>query len=110
MDPLTLIVGALLALVFFVLGRVSGLRQAKLLPGSSSPPKPICGCGHGLHLHDLKTNQCHHEYKKEDGQFYKDGHLWDRFQWTRCECKKYTGPIPAEEYLAQQLLPPVEGV
>lgn len=111
MDPLTLIIGALLALVFFAMGRASGLRQAKLLQnGDAPPPKAICGCGHGLHLHDLKTSQCHHEYRKGGGQFYKDGSLWQNFTWARCGCKKYTGPIPAEEYIAQQMLPPIEGV
>jgi hypothetical protein len=91
MDPLTLIVGALLALVFFALGRKSVQRQA-LLPGDGTPPpKPICGCNHGLHQHDLKSSKCHYKF-------------------LPCDCLRYTGPLPAEEFIAQQLLPPVEGV
>lgn len=111
MDPLTLIVGALLALVFFALGRINGLRQAQLSTGKSPKPlKPVCGCDHGLHQHDRQTGKCHAEYKKPMGQYYKQGRLWDKWEWTKCDCRQYTGPIPAEEYLAQQLLPPVEGV
>lgn len=110
MDPLTLIVGAVLALVFFAMGRMSGLRQAKSLPGGK-PPKPVCGCDHGLHQHDLKSGKCHADIKTWAGQHRdKRGELWDNYKWIPCGCRRYTGPIPAEEYLAQQMLPPVEGV
>jgi hypothetical protein len=112
MDPLTLIVGALLALVFFALGRMSGRRQA-IASGQAPPPppKPICGCTHGLHEHDLEGGKCHAEIKKWAGQHRdKRGELWDNYKFVTCGCRRYTGPIPAEEYLAQQLLPPVEGV
>lgn len=113
MDPLTLIIGALLALVFFAMGRASGLRQAKTLPGLSAPSAPvqaICGCKHGLHAHDLKASRCHGEVKKDLGDYYEDGKLWHKHRMVQCGCRKYTGPIPAEEYIAQQMLPPIEGV
>lgn len=109
MDPLTLVVGALLALVFFALGRVNGLRQAIASGRVPKPPeKPICGCGHGLHEHDLKTNECHAQFKKQMGQFYKQGKLWDKWEWTQCGCRQYTGPRPVEEFFAPPMLPPTE--
>lgn len=111
MDPLTLIVGALLALIFFAIGRVSGRRQAIESGRAPRPPAPpICGCDHGLHEHDLKNGKCEAQYKKPMGQKRdKSGELWDTWEWTQCGCKQYTGPIPVEQFFTQQMLPPVEG-
>lgn len=108
MEPLTLIVGALLALVFFAMGRASGRRLAIASGQAPQPPvKPICGCGHGLHEHDLKGNECHAQFKKPMGQRRdKKGELWDTWEWTRCGCRQYTGPRPVEELFITPILPP----
>jgi hypothetical protein len=111
MDPFTLIMSALLAIIFFCLGRVSARKAASAPPQPLPQPKAICGCDHGLHQHDRASDKCHAEVKKWTGQNRdKKGELWDYYKFVRCDCRRYTGPIPAEEFLAQSLLPPIEGV
>lgn len=76
MEPISLAVGGILMLLGIVVGRL-GRRRVKAL----SPPQAICGCDHGLNMHDEHV----------------------------CDCQKYVGPRPIEEFFSTPTLPPGEG-
>ncbi|MFI6871010.1 hypothetical protein [Nocardia sp. NPDC050406] len=96
MDPISLIVGAGLVGVGWVVGRF-GHRMARGKAEGTSPA--LCGCGHDLSLHDRKAGECHAEYRRKSPWGYKE--------WARCGCRHYTGPTPLEELFPTPLLPPL---
>lgn len=51
-----MLIGALIALLFLLLGRLLPERRALKASGS---PEPVCGCKHHHSFHDPKTGQCH---------------------------------------------------
>jgi hypothetical protein len=100
MDPLTLIVGALLALAFFVLGHASGRRHVTV---NGQAPQPICGCDHGLNMHGT-DGKCHEiDTVPIEWDLYSRPVSWEK---QPCGCQKYVGPRPVEELFSTPILPP----
>jgi hypothetical protein len=102
MDPISMIVAAGIAFVFGSAGIGIGLRRRR--PPATSDA-PICTCKHGLAFHDPKTNICH---GTNNGRPTVYSDLASRpIAWEQipCTCRQYIGPIPAEQILANYLLP-----
>lgn len=92
MEPLTLAVGAGIALVSWAVGRVTGRREREALS-----PRAVCeGCTHGLSYHG-DDGGCH----GTDRRTKYDEHGYNRGQHDfPCTCRRYVGPVPAERMLA----------
>jgi hypothetical protein len=82
-DPVSLVVGAGIALTAYALGRLDHRRRR----APTGEPPPICGCGHHFAQHDPDTNRCH---ARTEGLL-------------PCTCRRYAGPIPLNRYLAPEL-------
>lgn len=99
-------------------GGGAGTMLVGILTGKAAfrnrPPKPLrqfCSCGHGRGMHDEQG--CHyHETKKfliEDHTTYTtdgDGYKMPKVKGEKyevrdvpCRCKKYDGPVPADEII-----------
>lgn len=69
-------------------------RHARLKSAPPEPPQPICLCEHAYGFHDPQTGAC------QEGtvvNFFSDKR--GRYQETlRCDCRRYTGPQPVEQY------------
>ncbi|MFC7327403.1 hypothetical protein [Marinactinospora rubrisoli] len=105
MDPLSLVIGAAIALGGVLVGRALPNRR----PGRPQPrqavaaaprsPQPICGCGHHLVFHDAEKRLC-------QAQVVIPGR-WTGEQsssYRKCMCQGYRGPLPVDEYYAPDLL------
>lgn len=79
MDPLSLLVGALLVVAGCLTERAT--RRAYVAPATG---EYVCACGHSLAFHDLDPDdsQCNALDLVEDDQ---------------CRCLRYVGPIPPPE-------------
>ncbi|MEU4801851.1 hypothetical protein [Actinosynnema sp. NPDC023587] len=99
MDPVTLIVGAAIALAGFGLGHLTGHRRREPF----EPRPAICeGCRHGLSFHD-ENGRCHGITKSTNK--YLGSHD------VQCTCVQYVGEIPADRVLASftpPTLPPAD--
>ncbi|MEV2277239.1 hypothetical protein AB0I72_16805 [Nocardiopsis sp. NPDC049922] len=112
MDPVSMVVGATIALGAFVAGRIVTRRQARqsleqqrreeqarALHGGPQQPQPLCGCGHHLVFHDRGSKKCMTQvvipgrWTGQSGSTYR-----------QCMCQGYRGPIPVDEYYAPDLL------
>ncbi|WP_330249421.1 hypothetical protein OG874_24180 [Nocardia sp. NBC_00565] len=89
-DPITLAVGAGIAGVGWAVGRF-GRRT----PAASARAR--CGCGHDLALHDPQAGECHAETNRKTGYGIRE--------WVRCGCRRYTGPVPIEDFFSRPILP-----
>lgn len=104
MDPISIVVGAGVAVAGFVAGRISRRKTAAKSAMSSTP---ICTCEHGLHDHDPSTNECH-------GLIDGDPLRYDSFnnprayKKIRCTCRQYTGPQRLDDFWTPPILPPSE--
>ncbi len=76
-DPLSLVVGA----AIFVAGALTG-RIRRRLSGPRTRP-PICGCGHGLAMHNRDTSICHAEVQRD---------TLSGVTFVPCRCQRYVGP------------------
>lgn len=104
MDPLSLFIGAGIALGGVLLGRALGRsdrRRVRELPvAHHRQPQAICGCGHHLVFHDTETKKCHAQvilpprWTGQGGDVYRP-----------CMCQGYRGPTPVDEFYAPDLLP-----
>ncbi|MFB7722789.1 MULTISPECIES: hypothetical protein [unclassified Nocardia] len=92
-DPISLLIGAGLVGGGWALGRF-GSRPAK----KPAVATALCGCGHDLAVHDRESGQCHGETFRNTGVGIK--------AWVPCNCRRYTGPTPLEEFFAPPVLPP----
>jgi hypothetical protein len=99
-EPISLLVGAVLLSAGFFAGRFSRRRPAP-------PPRvtPVCGCGHALSQHDRETSTCYAEMPRDT--FDKRGR-WSGHSWVPCTCRQYVGPRPIDEVFVPPLLPPSE--
>jgi hypothetical protein len=111
MDPLSLVLGAVIALGGFAFGRLATRRQARealeqqrsqerarLLHNGQQPTQPLCGCGHHLVFHDKETKKCQTQVVipgRWTGQ--------PSSTYRQCMCQGYRGPIPLDEYYAPDL-------
>jgi hypothetical protein len=98
-EPISLLVGAVLLAAGFFAGRFSR-RPAP-------PPQltPVCGCGHALSQHDRETSTCYAELRRDT--FDRRGR-WSGHSWVPCTCRQYVGPRPIDEVFLPPLLPPAE--
>ncbi|MFV2198976.1 hypothetical protein [Nocardiopsis sp. LOL_012] len=111
MDPVSMVVGAVIAVVGFVTGRLVTRHQARAaleqerrgeqaraVQSGAQSPQPLCGCGHHLVFHDPQTKKCQTQvvipgrWTGQPGSTYK-----------KCMCQGYRGPIPLDEYYAPDL-------
>ncbi|MEV4129652.1 hypothetical protein [Nocardia sp. NPDC049707] len=88
-DPITLAIGAGIACAGWAVGRF-GRRSA------AQPAGAQCGCGHDLALHDPKAGTCHAEL----GRKTMVGRVW-----VQCTCRRYTGPVPVEDFFSRTIMP-----
>ncbi|UGT38531.1 hypothetical protein LTV02_20475 [Nocardia yamanashiensis] len=95
-DPLSLVTGAALLGSGWILGRYGRTPSRKSAP----QPTALCGCGHDLSLHDREAGACHAEIFRKTGAGLK--------AWVPCNCRRYTGPTPLEEFFAPTPLPPTD--
>jgi hypothetical protein len=98
-EPISLLVGAVLLAAGFGAGRFSRRRTPP-----AAPLTPICGCGHALSQHDPETHTCHAELRRD--AFDRRGR-WSGHTWVPCTCRQYVGPRPIDEVFLPPLLPPV---
>ncbi|GLU49069.1 hypothetical protein [Nocardiopsis ansamitocini] len=109
MEPVSLVVGAMIALGGVLLGRALPNRKAPRPQQSSRypavaqqrppTPQPMCGCGHHLVFHD-------HEKKVCQAQVVIPG-KWtgeNANSYRKCMCQGYRGPVPVDEYYAPDIL------
>lgn len=88
-DPLSVLVAA----VVFVAGWLAG-RHARL-KSAPKQPKPICMCGHHYGTHDPENGICQTQYVERFQERPTSGH---KDIWVSCDCVRYTGPQPVEQY------------
>ncbi|TDQ45986.1 hypothetical protein [Actinorugispora endophytica] len=105
MDPVSLVVGAMIALGGVLVGRVLPNRRAAreqskpAIPEGPRTPQPVCGCGHHLVFHENKTKTCQAQvvipgrWTGENSNSYR-----------KCMCQGYRGPVPVDEYYAPDIL------
>jgi hypothetical protein len=101
MDPITLAVGAAIALVSLGIGHLTG-RRRRTATSDASTPRSICeGCGHGLSYHN-DGQKCHGTDRRT--KYSNDGSNLGQHDFP-CTCQQYVGQIPADRLLAtfQQL-------
>lgn len=112
MEPLSLVVGALIAAGGYAVGRFSSRRHIRniqqvqqrvdrehTLDRGRNEPKPLCGCGHHYVFHDRETKKC-------QTQVVIPGR-WTGSQnstYRQCMCQGYRGPLPLDEYYATDYL------
>lgn len=91
-DPLSLATGAALLAIGYLSGRI--VRPKTTTP---APALAMCGCKHNLSQHDPISRSCHADIQHARFSTY-----------TPCTCRQYIGPIPAEQYMQTQILPPMD--
>ncbi|MFC4563365.1 hypothetical protein ACFO4E_15990 [Nocardiopsis mangrovi] len=105
MDPVSLVLGAAVALGGVLIGRMLPKRGPKppprppSIPSSPRTPQPICGCGHHLVFHDQQSKLC-------QAQVVIPGRWTGQTagSYRQCMCQGYRGPVPVDEYYAPDLL------
>ncbi len=83
--------GMLAGALIFAAGALAG----RFLPARRRGPKPaepFCGCEHHISYHDPKTAECH-----GDGNYIGNG------RYSRCTCRRYSGPQPLPEFYAPEI-------
>jgi hypothetical protein len=109
MDPVSLVLGAAIALGGVLIGRAMPRRADRAaarrdrrqpsIPAAPRTPQPICGCGHHLVFHDKDSKMCQAQvvipgrWTGQSGGTYR-----------QCMCQGYRGPVPLDEYYAPDLL------
>ncbi|TQN31432.1 hypothetical protein FHX37_1335 [Haloactinospora alba] len=109
MDPVSLVIGAAVALGGVLVGRLLPERPAarpqhqeqqhQAVHSGKHAPQPICGCGHHLVFHDRETKMC-------QAQVVIPGRWTGQSSssYRSCMCQGYRGPVPVDEYYAPDLL------
>lgn len=87
MDPIGMLVGAVLLAVGWIAGRVHWRRDRT--PELSSAT--LCSCGHGYGIHD-EGKSCGAEVKRAaTWNYYAQ---ITGYEWVPCPCQSYDGPEP----------------
>lgn len=97
MDRISLVVGGLLVIGGWLLGRV----RSRSVDDSLKVDPDACGCGHPLAFHDRAARTCAAEVRRDYYNSYGEhsGHTW-----VKCLCRRYTGTRPVEELVHQQFM------
>ena len=95
MPDITLLTGAGVFLAGMVTGRAWPSRRRK-----PKPVKPVCGCDHHHSFHDPATGQCGYGTRHLDAYDERDNPV---YSFTRCPCRKYSGPEPLPELYAPEI-------
>ncbi|GAB3499399.1 hypothetical protein [Nocardiopsis coralliicola] len=111
MDPVTLVIGAAIALGGVAVGRLLPRRERpearRALPEAppQPAPQPICGCGHHLVFHDQESKLCQAQIIIPDRWTTGDRHPYAGQEgvYRQCKCQGYRGPVPVDEYYAPDL-------
>lgn len=107
-----LIEGAVLAVVAYGAGIISGRRKVPKPPKPAKLPAAVCGCSHHYSMHDPKTGECHAGIKVQTASGKPILNSWgDRvigyngatYEVLQCGCKRYTGPEPLPTYYAPEI-------
>lgn len=104
MEPVSLVVGAMIALGGVLVGRMlpnrrTGRESRPAVEEAPRTPQPICGCGHHLVFHDHKNKAC-------QAQVVIPGR-WTGEQssaYRKCMCQGYRGPVPVDEFYAPDII------
>ncbi|GAA4910958.1 hypothetical protein [Streptomonospora salina] len=106
MDPVSLVVGAAIALGGVTIGRMFPRRPPQQAPPQQpsvsarpSTPQPICGCGHNLVFHDHETKRCQAQVVIPGRWVGQSGGTY-----RPCMCQGYRGPVPVDEYYAPDIV------
>lgn len=101
MDPVSLIVGAVVLTVGLLVGRAIGVNS-KPKPIIEPEPNLRCGCHHELSSHDPETNRCH---EMEDVIVSRNTSSYtNKYKQVQCICRQYTGDRPLTNYYAPRIL------
>lgn len=73
-------------------------------PRQPQVPEAICGCGHHLSMHDLKTGACHEQVGTDEGIFSPDNRFL-AYKVAQCLCRHYVGPQPLAMVYAPEITP-----
>ena len=95
-DPLSLVAGAALLAAGYLSGRITRPVRATVA---------VCSCGHGLDQHDPTSRSCHSEVRL-DPHFSYEVNAWVGHTYAWCTCRQYIGPMPVEQLIQTQILPP----
>ncbi|MBV2366278.1 hypothetical protein ACFPZ0_18340 [Streptomonospora nanhaiensis] len=104
MDPVSLVVGAAIALGGVMIGRLLPRRSPAPHPppavaAAPRTPQPICGCGHHLVFHDQESKLCQAQVVIPGRWVGQSGGTY-----RQCMCQGYRGPMPVDEYYAPDIL------
>ena len=101
MAPLWIVIACFVGIGLFGVGFLAGRIVSPTVP--ASPPKPVCGCQHGLNMHGT-DGKCHEvEMVPVKWDIYQRATAWKE---RACGCQKYVGPKPVEELFTTPILPP----
>ncbi len=92
---LEMLTGGALVAAGAVLGRTLPARRR-----TPKPPKPVCGCDHGLAFHDPATGECHGT--NDVDRYNKYGECVG-YEQVRCTCRQYDGPTPLPTVYAREV-------
>ncbi|MFC4868013.1 MULTISPECIES: hypothetical protein [Streptomonospora] len=107
MEPVSLVVGAAIALGGVMIGRMMPRRppypapppQVPAVSAKPATPQPICGCGHHLVFHDQETKMCQAQVVIPGRWVGQSGGTY-----RPCKCQGYRGPVPVDEYYAPDII------
>ncbi|MUL43565.1 hypothetical protein FZ103_20730 [Streptomonospora sp. PA3] len=106
MEPVSLVLGAAIALGGVMIGRMLPRRRQQPAPppqpavaAKPSTPQPICGCGHHLVFHEHETKRCQAQVVIPGRWVGQSGGTY-----RPCMCQGYRGPVPVDEYYAPDIL------
>lgn len=102
MEPVSILVGVAAALLGQAIGYVSGRRRA---PERSKPVQAICGCSHGISMHNAETGRCHGLMNGNPLKYDRDKEP-TAYEQVPCTCQRYVGPLPIDQVFSPPVLPP----
>ncbi|MCZ2823831.1 MULTISPECIES: hypothetical protein [unclassified Modestobacter] len=100
MDPISVLVGVGAVLLGQAIGYVQGRRHR-----APKPIQAICGCGHGMSMHNAETERCHGMMNGDPLKYDSDKEP-TAYKQVPCTCQRYVGPLPIDQVFSPPLLPP----
>ena len=100
MDPISILVGVGAVLLGQAIGYVQGRRHR-----APKPIQAICGCGHGMSMHNAETGRCHGMMNGDPLKYDSDKEP-TAYKQVPCTCQRYVGPLPIDQVFSPPVLPP----